>query len=36
MAVGELPQILEEKWWFYVDDKDKDWTGLITFEKLLS
>ena len=36
MAVDELPQILKEKWWFYVDDKDKDWADLITFEKLLS
>ena len=22
MAVVKLPQVLKEKWWFYVDDKD--------------
>ena len=22
MAVDKLPQVLKEKWWFYVDDKD--------------
>ena len=36
MAVDKLPQILEEKWWFYVDDKDEDWPYLIMFEKWLS
>ena len=33
MAVGKLPQVLKEKWWFYVDDKDEDWPDLIMFEK---
>ena len=23
MAVEKLPQVLKEKWWFYVDDKDE-------------
>ena len=36
MAVDKLPQVLKEKWWFYVDDKDEDWTDLIMFEKWLS
>ena len=36
MAVDKLPQVLEEKWWFYVDDKDEDWPDLIMFEKGLS
>ena len=36
MAVDKLPQILKEKWWFYVDDKDEDWLDLIMFEKWLS
>merc|ERR1711894_543757 len=35
MAVEKLPPILKEKWWFYVDDKDKDWPDLIMFEKWL-
>ena len=36
MAVDKLPQVLKEKWWFYLDDKDEDWLDLITFEKWLS
>ena len=36
MAVGKLPQFLKEKWWFYVDNKDKDWPDLVLFEKWLS
>ena len=33
MAVDKLPQVLKEKWWSYVDDKDEDWPDLIMFEK---
>ena len=33
MAVDKLPQVLKEKCWFYVDDKDEDWPDLIVFEK---
>ena len=36
MAVDKLPQVLKEKWWFYVDDKDENWPDLIMFEKWLS
>ena len=36
MAVDKLPQVLKEKWRFYVDDKDEDWPDLIMFEKWLS
>ena len=36
MAVDNLPQVLEEKWWFYVDDQDEDWPDLILFKKWLS
>ena len=36
MAVDKLPQVLKEKWWFYVDDKDEDWHDLLMFEKWLS
>ena len=36
MAVDKLPQVLKEKWWFYIDDKDEDWPDLILFEKWLS
>ena len=36
LAVDKLPQVLKEKWWFYVDDKDEDWPDLIMFEKWLS
>ena len=36
LAVDKLPQVLKEKWLFYVDDKDKDWPDLIMFEKWLS
>ena len=36
MAVDNLPQILKEKWWFYVDDKDEYWPDLIMFEIWLS
>ena len=35
MAVDKLPQVLKEKWRFYVDDKDEDWSDLM-FEKWLS
>ena len=35
-AVDNLPKVLKEKWWFYVDNKDKDWPDLIMFEKWLS
>ena len=33
MAVDKLPQVLKEKWWFYVDDKDEVWPDLIFFEQ---
>ena len=36
MAVKNLPQVLKEKWWFCVDDKDEDWPDLILFKKWLS
>ena len=36
MAVETLPQVLKEKWCFYVDDKNEDWLDLIMFGKLLS
>ena len=36
MAVDKLHQVLKEKWWFYVDDKEQDWLDLILFEKWLS
>ena len=36
MAVDKLPQVLKEKWWFYVDDQDEDWPVSIMFEKWLS
>ena len=36
MAVDKMPQVLKEKWLFYVDDKDEDWSDLIMFEKWLS
>ena len=36
MAIDKLAQVLKEKWWFYVDDKDEDWPDLIMFEKWLS
>ena len=36
MAVDKLPQVLKEKWWFYVDGKDADSPDLIMFEKWLS
>ena len=36
MAVDEQPQVLKEKWWFYVDEKDEDWTDLTMLEKWLS
>ena len=36
MAVDGLLQVLEEKRWFYVDDKDEDWLDLVMFEKWLS
>ena len=32
MTVDKLSQVLKEKWWFYVDDKDEDWPDLIMFE----
>ena len=28
MPVDKLPQLLKEKWWFYVDDKNEDWPDL--------
>ena len=33
MAVDKLPEVLKEKWWFYVDNKDEVWPDLIMFEK---
>ena len=36
MAAAKLPQVLKEKWWFYVDDKDEDWPDIIMLEKRLS
>ena len=36
MAVDKLSQVLKEKWWFYVDDKDEDWPDLIMSENWLS
>ena len=36
MATDKLPQILKEKWCFYVQEKDEDWPDLIVFEKGLS
>ena len=36
MAVDKLPQVLKEKWCFYVDDKDEDWPDLIMIKKWLS
>ena len=36
MAVDRLPQVLKEKRWFNVDDKDEDWRDLIMFEIWLS
>ena len=36
MAVDKLSQVLKEKRWFYVDDKDEEWPDLIMFEKWLS
>ena len=36
MAVDKLPQVLKEKRWFYVDDKDENGPDLIMFEKWLS
>ena len=36
MIVDKIPQVIKEKWWFYVDDKDEDWPDLIMFEKWLS
>ena len=36
MAGDKLLQVLKEKWWFYVDDKDEDWPDMIMFEKWLS
>ena len=36
LAVDKLPQVLKEKWRFYVDDKDEDWPDLIMLEKWLS
>ena len=35
MAVDKLPQVLKEKRWFYVVNKDKDWPDKIMFEKWL-
>ena len=36
MAVDKLPQVLQEKWWFHVDDKDENWRDLIMVEEWLS
>ena len=36
MIVDKIPQVIKEKWWFYIDDKDEDWPDLIMFEKWLS
>ena len=36
MAVDNLHQVLTEKWWFYVDDEDENWSDLIMFKKWLS
>ena len=36
MAVDKLTQIVKEKWWFYVDNKEDYCPDLIMFEKLLS
>ena len=36
MAVDKLPQILKEKLWFYVDERDEDWPDLIMFGAWLS
>ena len=36
MVVDKLPQVLKEKWWFYVVDKEEDWPDLIMFEQWLS
>ena len=36
MAVDKLSQVLKEKYWFYVDDKDENWPDPIMFEKWLS
>ena len=33
IGLDKLPQVLKEKWWFYVYDKDEDWPYLIMFEK---
>ena len=33
MEVDKLPQVLKEKWWFNVVDKDEDWPDLTMFEK---
>ena len=32
MALDKSPQVLKEKWWFYVDDKEEDWPGMIKFK----
>ena len=32
MAVDKLPQVVKEKWWFYVNHKDEDWPDLIMFK----
>ena len=36
MAVDKLPQVLEEKWWLYVEDKEEDGPDLVMIEKWLS
>ena len=33
MAVEKIPQVLKDKWWFYIDDKDEDWPDLNLFGK---
>ena len=36
MAGDKLPQYLKEKWWFYVDEKNEGWPGIIIFLKWIS
>ena len=36
MGVAKIPQIVKERRCFFVDDNDKDWSDLNTFEKGLS
>ena len=39
IAVDKLPQVLNEKWWFYVDEEDEEceeWPDLNIFDEWLS